>query len=323
VRALQDKEGEWNALKRRVKMTEESYLDFRKRAEENTASSVMEDQKIGNISIIQHATDPTEAAGLSKIRLLALGLLFSLIAATAWVGVADFFDASIYTSSDVQKHLGAAPLEVVPVLKDRYRSGPWKSYRRSDAFRKTAWTLANSLPDRAGVVHFISASRREGVTTAAELTAEHLANAQKLRPLVIELDRQCPTYAKRFGLLSDRTLNAFTPDRDAASCIYTEGGVAFAALREDAGTAVDPLRLAEFLKTVRPNYDVVLLEGPPLSDPDTLPISALADGVVLVVAIGRTSFKILERARQEMTAKNLSILGTILNKQKRYIPSWV
>ena len=102
---------------------------------------------IGNISIIQHATDPTEAAGLSKIRLLALGLLFSLIAATAWVGVADFFDASIYTSSDVQKHLGAAPLEVVPVLKDRYRTGPWKSYRRSDAFRKTAWTLANSLPD--------------------------------------------------------------------------------------------------------------------------------------------------------------------------------
>ncbi|MEO8370359.1 MAG: hypothetical protein ABI806_14335 [Candidatus Solibacter sp.] len=324
VRNLQDKEGEWNALKRRVKMTEESYLDFRKRAEENTASSVMEEQKIGNISIIQHATEPTDATGLSKLRLLALGLLFSLIAATAWVGVADFFDASIYTSNDVQKYLGIAPLEVVPALKNRYRWGPWNSYQRSDAFRKTAWTLVNSLPGGKGVVHFTSAARGEGVTTAVGLTAEHLARAQNLRPLVIELDRKSPTYAKRFGLLSDRTIDSFGPGADAASCIYTERDVAFAALRGDElGSRIDPLRLADFLNAVRPNYDVVLLEGPPLSDADAVAIGALADGVVLVVASGETSFKILERARQEMTAKNVSILGTILNKQKRYIPSWV
>jgi Mrp family chromosome partitioning ATPase len=253
-----------------------------------------------------------------------LGLLFSLIATTAWIGLADFFDSSIYTSNDVQNHLGIPPMEVVPVLKNRYWSGPWKSYQRSNAFRKTAWALANSLPGGTGVVHFTSASRGEGVTTASELTAQHLAQVQKLRPLVIELDRQSPTYAKRFGLLSDRTIDSFGPDKDAASCIYTEGGVAFAAVRGDElGTRIDPLRLAEFLKAVRPNYDVVLLEGPPLSDPDAIPIGALSDGVVLVVASGQTSFKILERARQEMTAKNLSILGTILNKQKKYIPSWV
>jgi uncharacterized protein involved in exopolysaccharide biosynthesis len=117
VRALQDKEGEWNALKRRVRMTEESYLDFRKRAEENTASSVMEEQKIGNISIIQHASD-ADATGLSKVRLLALGLLFSLIATTAWIGLADFFDSSIYTSNDVQNRApGSLTNAVTPSAK--------------------------------------------------------------------------------------------------------------------------------------------------------------------------------------------------------------
>jgi Mrp family chromosome partitioning ATPase len=289
------------------------------------ASSVMEEQKIGNVSIIQHATDPTEPTGLSKTRLLALGLLFALMAATAWIGVADFFDANIHTAGDVEKHLGQPPLEVVPMLKDRYWFGLWKSYQRSEAFRKIAWALANSLPNGMRVVHFTSASRREGVTTAVLATAEHLTHSQKLRLLVIELDQHAPTYLARFGIHSDRSLNSFTPDKDLASCIYTaENGVAIAAIQSDQiRSHVDPERLAEFLKEARRNYDLVLLDGPPLSDPDAGPISVLSDAVVLVIASGHTSFKILERARQELTAKHVPIMGTILNKQKSYIPSWV
>ncbi len=324
VRGLQDKEVEWNALKRRIKMLEDSYIDFHKRFEENTASSVMEEQKIGNISIIQHATDPTEPTGLSKMRLLALGLLFSFIAVTAWMGVADFFDSTIHTAGDVQKQLGFAPMEVVPVLKNHYRLGVWKRYQRADAFRKTAWTLANALATGSHVVHFTSASRGEGVTTAVGLTAEHLAQTQRLRPLVVELYRRTPTYSNQFSLLGDRSLNAFTPDRDLASSIYTSGNVAFAALRTDEeGSRVDPIKLAEFLKAARSSYDLILLEGPPLSDPDALPISVLADGVVLVIASGCASFKVLQAAKRELADKNVPILGAVLNKQKRYIPSWV
>lgn len=325
IRALQDKEGEWTALKRRVSMTEESYLDFRKRFEENTASSVMEEQKIGNVSIIQHATEPTEPTGLSKIRLLGLGLLFALMADAAWIGVADFFDASIHTGAEVEKHLGAAPLEVVPVLKDHYWFGVWKGYQRSDAFRKTAWALANSLTKGVTVVYFTSASRAEGVTTAVWAAAEDLAQGHKLRPLVIELDQHAPSYMAKFGILSDRSLNSFRPKKGAESCIYvTEKGVAIAAIQTEAlGSHVGPLQLAEFLNEVRPQYDVVLLDGPPLGDPDALAISALSDGVVLVVASGRTSFKILDRARQELAAKHVPILGTILNQQKSYVPKWI
>ena len=145
------------------------------------------------------------------------------------------------------------------------------------------------------------------------------------------LDLDDPTIAR---LVAQRCLD---PLFTAGSVRTPEGHLAFvyktaaeigelgdntARLRAQIRTD-DPLRLAEFLKAVRPNYDLVLLEGPPLSDPDAIPISVLADGVVLVVASGQTSFKMLERARQEMTARNVPILGTILNRQKRYIPSWV
>lgn len=324
VRELQDKEGAWNALNRRVKMLEESYLDFRKRYEENTASSVMEEQKIGNISIIQHATDPTQPTGLSKTRLMGLGFLFALLASVAWIGVADFFDARIHTSGDVEKYLGAPPLEVVPVLKNRYWFGVWKSYRREDAFRKAAWTLAHTLP-KGAAVHFTSASRGEGVTTAVLATAEYLAQSEKLRPLVVELDQHAPTYLTRFGIHGDRSLNSF--DRDAevdASVHMTKQGVAIVAVKSDQdATHVAPVQVEEFLKAARPKYDIVLLDGPPLPDPDAGPISALTNGVVLVVASGETSFKVLERAKQDMAAKHVSILGTILNRQKGYIPNWV
>jgi Mrp family chromosome partitioning ATPase len=92
------------------------------------------------------------------------------------------------------------------------------------------------------------------------------------------------------------------------------------------GVSNGHLGMAHFrklLEEVRPNFDVILFDGPPVFDADTITVASLVKKVVLVVESGRTRYEMLERAKAELAGENVEIVGAILNKQKYFIPGWV
>jgi uncharacterized protein involved in exopolysaccharide biosynthesis len=114
LRTLHGQEGEWNALKRRVKVLEESYLMYRSRLNEATGVEALETRRIGNVVIVERATDPLAPYGVRKLTLLSIALGVTLFAALAWVAVAEFFDHGVYTAASLQGQVDAPVLAVVP-----------------------------------------------------------------------------------------------------------------------------------------------------------------------------------------------------------------
>lgn len=114
LRAIQDRQTTWSALRRKVKIFEDNYLINRKRLDETTASVAMEQRKIGNVVVIQHAVDAVAPLGMSKTRLLGLAFLLALIAALSWVAIAEFFDHGVYTADALERRLGIRVLAEVP-----------------------------------------------------------------------------------------------------------------------------------------------------------------------------------------------------------------
>jgi Mrp family chromosome partitioning ATPase len=69
---------------------------------------------------------------------------------------------------------------------------------------------------------------------------------------------------------------------------------------------------------------LILIDAPPLLEqPDVFDAGTLVPRLMLVVEAGRTSRQALERVRRELDRSNVALLGTILNKHKRYIPGWI
>lgn len=321
IRALQDKEGEWNALKRRVKMLEDSYMGYQKRFEETAATSVMGERNIGNVTVVQHAVDPTEPGGISKIRLLGLAFLLSVVAAMAWLGAAEFLDHRIYSADQLRQHLRAPVLEVIPALR------PGRAAQMGDSYRKAAGLLARNFGGgEPRALLFSSADHGEGTTTAVLSVAEYLNSRYGLRPLVIELDRAHPTLIKRFHLDANRTIDAFASGAvSALHCVQRNGsGVSYVpALKTSRNGHVAPSHIRALIREVQPNFDVVLVDAPPIGDPDTLTVAGLVKNVVLVVESGRTRYESLARARQDLAGEDAVIAGAVLNKQKYFIPRWI
>ena len=64
-------------------------------------------------------------------------------------------------------------------------------------------------------------------------------------------------------------------------------------------------------------YDVIIFDGAPLNGlPDSLVISSLVDGVIIVSAAKQTTLKALESSKRSLANVKANILGVVLNKSE-------
>lgn len=74
-------------------------------------------------------------------------------------------------------------------------------------------------------------------------------------------------------------------------------------------------KFEEMLNKFRSDYDVIIIDTPPLvSVVDASIVSAKADGTVLVVEAGGLHYQMIQKVRDKIQSSNSRILGVVLNK---------
>jgi len=137
---------------------------------------------------------------------------------------------------------------------------------------------------------------------------------------LIDSDLRRPTLQRLFGL--DQKLGLTTalleelpfaavaqPTRIPNLSVVTSGTVP-----PNPSELVGSKRMHDLLKTATSSFDLVILDSPPvISVSDALALSALCDGVILVVCAGGSPHEIVRRAAEQIKAVRGRILGVILN----------
>ncbi len=73
-------------------------------------------------------------------------------------------------------------------------------------------------------------------------------------------------------------------------------------------------RMAELIEKLRHDYDVVLIDTPPLLHlPDARIIGRLSDGVILVLRAGRARWESALAVERRLSEDGIPIVGTVLN----------
>lgn len=90
-----------------------------------------------------------------------------------------------------------------------------------------------------------------------------------------------------------------------------------------ASILVSP-NLAVILDEVRARFDLTIVAAPALgASPEGYQLASVVDGVVVVVEAGKTRWQAVKRDILRMQAQGATVLGTILNRRRYYIPSVV
>lgn len=187
-------------------------------------------------------------------------------------------------------------------------------------------TLESALASGAArTVLFMSAQQGEGTSTVAAQFALTLARESQLRVLLMDLNARRPSpFVEEANGTAPSGAPAVQPIR--AGGAGTGQGLNVlpipASARESGMVAAPSAR--EWVESLSRDYDWIVLDGPPvLEAPDAPPLSAVADGVVLVVEAGRTKRPVLHRATDLLRKARANLIGSVLNRRRLEIPGFL
>jgi capsular exopolysaccharide synthesis family protein len=341
---------QYNLLKREVAATQELYDSMVRRVEEAGMTTALQS---ASVRVEDPARIPTAPFSPNIPLSLALGLAFGFVGGVVLVIARERPDLVRKPGDSVGldcPELGAipsakhdrdflprrlplsiaaqgTPLELVTwnqersLLGDSFRAA-MASILFSKATKNPATSRLHVQEGRLLVVTSVNSG--EGKTTVASNLAIALAETNR-SVLLIDADLRRPRLHNVFSLCNDWGL------ADLLQTADSEAEAPLDALARPTsiprlwlvpsgpGVAVIPGllhsdRLRSLLRRYRKEFDVVLVDTPPMALlPDARVVGRLSDGLVIVVRANRTSRQSLWTAHRRLVQDQIPVLGTVLN----------
>ncbi len=204
----------------------------------------------------------------------------------------------------------------------RIRSSVMQNLRQ---YEQAVQTLRNSvlLADfdrRLRSLMITSASPFEGKSTIASHFA--IANAKNgLKTLLIDGDLRRPSIQRVLDIESDKGLaDVLTAEACWRDVLVQKAGIEnldilLAGTPAQRAPELMGRRLVALMEEARKDYDLVILDSPPVHGfPEPLQMATAVDGVLLVAVSNRTSRKALSASVAMLTRLRARVLGVVLNQ---------
>ncbi len=266
--------------------------------------------------------DPTRVPESQPgIFVLLFSLFGSLGAAGALVLVLDRLDRRLRYPSQITRGMGLNILGGIPRLK----SGRGKARRQSEtelveAFRSLRLNLDHSYGSAGPrLVTITSPDAGDGKS----FVSANLANAyarQGLRTIVIDGDTRRGTQHELFGgprvpgltdyLDGDVSLDALVQEQVGSNLAYIPSGHRSEQSPEQLGSR----HMRELVSRLKSDYDVILIDTPPMSaGVDPLALATLTGNMLLVLRTGATDVGLAEANLEMLDQLPVRVLGAVLN----------
>jgi succinoglycan biosynthesis transport protein ExoP len=307
-----------------------------------------------NIRVVDPALVPSSPSRPQKARNIVLAFLVGLVGGIGLALFREYLDNTVKSPDDVEALTGLPSLAVVPSLPGMSTShnrlarsaaatpggGPrvellsfvQPKSQISEAFRALRTSLLLSQADHPPQVILVtSALPREGKTTAAVNLAVTLAQLGD-RTLLIDSDMRKPGVRRALNLtsgkeagLSSYLAGVSTLDEVTVPHPTIENLVALTTgpVPPSPADLLSSHRMREAIAELRHKFKFVVIDSPPvMAATDAVLISALTDGVLLVVRSGETPKEAFTRTRDLLAAVKCRLLGVVLNAVDSSAPDY-
>ncbi len=187
-------------------------------------------------------------------------------------------------------------------------SGIRALYHQLDSFRSQDGRSLRAI----GVTSCLTG---EGTTTVASNLASIAAQGRR----VLLIDANKPRHELQTAM------QAAVSNGIAARIEKTPGGLwqlDASKLKDGAGQS-SMATTRELVGSLSSKFDLVVVDLPSLESADVLDWLSALDGVVLVIESERVRWQVAARSIELLEQAGGQVLGTVLNKQREYIPQWL
>lgn len=295
------------------------------------------------VSIATPSRLPKAPVGPPRLRNIIIAFLLSLGGGIGLAFLLDFLDDTVKSVDDVDRYIHLPALALIPSGRDRripaLRSGaPPEAPSNTTAlamitdarspitesYRHLRTSLLLSSAGKPPKTILVTSSQpAEGKTTTGINTAFMLAQTGA-EVLMIDCDLRRPRLHAQFGLPNTRGLTTWLSgeknldalvqqcDKEPNLKVLTSGPVP-----PNPAELLGSDEMRKLLSILGERYAHIVIDSPPaISFTDASILSAMVDGVILVVHGGRSSRAVVRRAKQQLLDVGAHIFGVVLNNVK-------
>ncbi|HXN71949.1 MAG TPA: polysaccharide biosynthesis tyrosine autokinase [Candidatus Acidoferrales bacterium] len=310
-----------------------------------------------NIRVVDPALAPNGPSRPQKARNILLAFLIGLVGGVGLALFREYLDNTVKSPDDIEALTGLPSLAVVPAmpglsahqgrLSKRNGDGtsPAGSAGRiellsyvqpksqiSEAFRALRTSLLLSQAEHPPQVILVtSALPREGKTTAAVNLAVTLAQLGD-RTLLMDSDLRKPGVRRALNLTLGKDIGlssylAGVSSLDEATIqhptITNLSALTTGPVPPSPADLLSSHRMREAIAELRRRFKFIVIDSPPvMAATDAVILSALTDGVLLVVRSGETPKEAFTRTRDLLAAVKCRLLGVVLNAVDSSAPDY-
>lgn len=279
-------------------------------------------RRIGIVSLPETAKQIAPNAPM----ILGLTLFAALAIGVGLVLLKEYLDDTVKSREDFDRYIGLPCLGFIPHIEAKDSEHPDLAAATNprsplaEQFRAVRTSILFSRVDRPVKTLLItSAGPGEGKTTvAANLAATFAKNKGPV--LIIDADLRKPRVAKALQIGNERGLsNCLIGESTLEEAVVATGIEGLFALTSgpippDPAELLHSDRMEALLREASEKYDKVVIDSPPLiAVTDARVLASRVDGLYVVISMGRTSRRLIQRAIESVTGIGFEVHGTILN----------
>ena len=197
-----------------------------------------------------------------------------------------------------------------------------------EAYRALRTNILRATQDKSmKTILITSANHYEGKTTTAINLALAMTDVPRYRTLLIDSDLRFPTVHDRLGLMQSPGLTEILEGNIGldSEILDTEKEnlkvITSGNLPSYPVELLESEKLKSFIRKLKSEFDLILVDAPPLIPySDASVLSSQVDGVLLIVASGRTRREDIQQVQATLQDNQAKILGIVLNKQRHFVP---
>jgi capsular exopolysaccharide synthesis family protein len=167
-----------------------------------------------------------------------------------------------------------------------------------------------------------SPSLGDGKTVTTVNLAVTLAQSGK-KVLIVDADLRKPKVHHYFGIKNGEGLtNVLTGDKEVKKINIVEKNdisnlyiLTSGPIPPNPAEMLNSKKMHQLLEQLKKDYDVVILDTPPVGQvTDAAILAGITDGAILVLASGDTRIDMAKRAKKALDGVNAHVIGAILTK---------
>ncbi|MBO0614343.1 polysaccharide biosynthesis tyrosine autokinase [Thiothrix fructosivorans] len=323
---VRDKSIGYNTLEREVETNRNMYESLLQRIKEVGVAGNIDKN---NITVIDEAVLPYNQFSPNVTLNLALGLVGGLFIGMVIAFMLEFLDDRIKTKEALEKLLSMPVLGMIPRAKSKDEKqaalmghlDPRSAI--GEAFRSLRTSMLFATREGAPkVLHVTSSMPGEGKSSICVNTATAFAQSGK-RVLLIDCDLRKPSLHQKLKLDNYEGMSNFLTYQSEAKQVIRHTDIPNVDIITAGPLSPNPAelllsdRMSELLKLVPVDYDMIIIDSPPIMGlADALILSNWANATLLVATFAQSRKKPLLDAYQRLRHARSHVIGSILTKVK-------